>query len=65
MARYTNLTERGQCPTGECRATFDASSPRDGDTRYCNRAGPDGEHPTRRDGGRWHAAPDRMEHDHM
>jgi hypothetical protein len=42
VPRDGRLTERGQCPTGECRATFDASSPREGDVRYCNRAGTDG-----------------------
>jgi hypothetical protein len=65
MSRYGRWAERGQCPTGECRATFDASSPREDDVRYCNRAGPDGGHPTRFDGTRWQAASDRMEHDHV
>ena len=64
MRRYGGATERGQCPAEECRATFDASSPREGDVRYCNRAGPDGGHSTRWDGTRWQAVSDRMEHEH-
>ena len=64
MARYATSAERRQCPTKDCRATFDAHSPREDDPRYCNRAGPDGGHPTRWDGTRWHAASDGMEHDH-
>jgi len=62
VARYGGSTERGRCATDECHATFDASSPREGDVRYCNRAGPDGGHPARWDGRRWHVASDRMEH---
>ncbi len=54
--------KRESCVTKGCFATFEASPPRDGDVRHCNRGGPDGGHVNRWDGQRWQAAGD-MQHD--
>jgi hypothetical protein len=61
--RASGPAKRQACAAENCFATFEDSPPRPGETRHCNRGGPDGGHAHHWDDGSWHLVSGRMEHD--
>jgi hypothetical protein len=55
--------QRQPCLSKGCHATLEASAAHQGETRHCNRAGPDGGHVHRWDGQHWQVIAGDMEHD--
>jgi hypothetical protein len=58
-----SVGQRQSCSTKLCFATFSATAGNEGETRHCNRAGPEGGHAHQWDGRTWQVVDGKMQHD--